>query len=50
MGLDRAQFRILSGIKGDDTPTLMTDGCGNLQCEQGCFHSADLRCVRGEDI
>ena len=21
----------------------MTDGCGNLQCEQSCFHSADLR-------
>ena len=44
MGLDRdhQELGIFSGIKGDDTPTLMTDGCGNLQCEQGCFHSADL--------
>ena len=33
----------IPGIKGDDTPTLMTDGCGNLQCQQSCFNSADLR-------
>ena len=31
------------GLKGDNTPTLMTDGCGNLHCQQNCFHSADLR-------
>ena len=35
----------IPGIKGDDTPTLMTDGCGNLQCRQNCFNSADLRFV-----
>ena len=32
----------IPGMKGDNTPTLMTDGCGNLQCYQTCFNSADL--------